>query len=69
MIEIFETKVGEKELRWIKTVQDKLIRTPNNMAAVGPREFYLSNDHKRKTHWVSTFPSLSLSFDPPSLAF
>lgn len=51
VIEIFETEVGGKELRWIKTVQHELIRTPNNMAAVGAREFYLSNDHKRKTHW------------------
>lgn len=57
VIEIFDTRLGSDELRWVKTVRDPngegLIWTPNSIAAVGPRQFYFTNDHKRKTAWVS----------------
>lgn len=53
VVEIFETRVGSKELKWVKTVQHALMRTPNNLVAMGERSFYFSNDHRRKVHWVS----------------
>ena len=51
VIEIFETLVGTDEARYVKTVKSPHIRTPNNIAATGPRSFYVSNDHRYKTHW------------------
>lgn len=62
VIEIFETRLGAKEVNWVKTVKHELIRTPNNIAAVGPRQFYFTNDHKRKSHWVRR----SILFTPKS---
>lgn len=38
---------------WFSHFISELIRTPNNIAMVSPRQFYFSNDHKRKVHWVS----------------
>lgn len=51
VIEIFETLIGTDEARYVKTVKSPHIRTPNNIAATGPRSFYVSNDHRYKTHW------------------
>jgi arylesterase/paraoxonase len=61
VIEIFETRLGEGELKWVKTIQHDVVRTPNSMAAIGPRQVYFSNDHRRKNHWVSLLV-LSLCF-------
>lgn len=53
VIEVFETRMGSKELNWVKTVEHPLLRTPNNLVAMGERSFYVTNDHRLKTHWVS----------------
>ena len=53
VFEIFETRLGSPDLKWVKTVEHPLIRTPNNLVAMGPRQFYFTNDHRRKVHWVS----------------
>ncbi|ORY84182.1 serum paraoxonase/arylesterase [Leucosporidium creatinivorum] len=58
VIEIFETTVGGKELKWVQTVEHELVRTPNSVAATGPRSFYFTNDHRRKVHWSRTFEML-----------
>ena len=52
VVEIFTTTLGSHELNWVKTVRSDLIRTPNSVAAVGPRQFYVTNDHAHKVHWV-----------------
>lgn len=52
VVEIFETRIGSKELKWVKTVEHPLMRTPNNLVVMGERSFYFSNDHRRKAHWV-----------------
>ncbi|KAK4048282.1 hypothetical protein OIO90_005901 [Microbotryomycetes sp. JL221] len=52
VIEIFETRMGDKDLNWIKSVEHPLIRTPNNLVAMGSRQFYVSNDHRHKVHWT-----------------
>ena len=52
VIELFRTTVGSTTLEWVKTVAHPLIRTPNNIAAVGSDKFYISNDHARKVHWT-----------------
>lgn len=53
VIEILEGETGAHEIKWVKTVRHPLIITPNNIASVGPRQFYFTNDHATKTHWVS----------------
>ncbi|ORY84183.1 serum paraoxonase/arylesterase [Leucosporidium creatinivorum] len=58
VVEIFETRMGSKELNWVKTVQHPLMRTPNNLVAMGERSFYFSNDHRRKVHWSRSFQLL-----------
>lgn len=58
VVEIFETRLGGDTLNWVQTVRHELVRTPNNLVATGPREFYVSNDHRRKSHWVG-LPLLS----------
>lgn len=61
VIEIFETRIGSSELQWVRTVEHPLIRTPNNLVAMGPRSFYVSNDHRRKIHWVNfVYPIIRL---------
>ncbi|KAI9097023.1 hypothetical protein DFS34DRAFT_132610 [Phlyctochytrium arcticum] len=46
VIEIFSHQVGgSNSLTHIETVRDPLIKTPNNIAPIGPRTFFVSNDH------------------------
>ncbi|GAA5983785.1 hypothetical protein JCM10908_005927 [Rhodotorula pacifica] len=52
VVEIFETRVGSYEAKWVATAKHELVRTPNNPVATGPRSFYVSNDHARKVHWT-----------------
>ncbi|GAA5970468.1 hypothetical protein JCM21900_003138 [Sporobolomyces salmonicolor] len=52
VIEIFETRVGAYHAEHVKTVEHKLVVTPNNLVATGPRSFFVSNDHARKVHWT-----------------
>ncbi|GAA6041818.1 hypothetical protein JCM8097_007177 [Rhodosporidiobolus ruineniae] len=58
VIEVFETVLGSKEAVHVRTVEHPLIRTPNNMAAVSKTGFYVSNDHRYKTHWTRPFELL-----------
>lgn len=59
VIEIFETRMGSKELQYVMTVDHPLVRTPNNIVAMGERSFYFTNDHRRKVHWVRRVPLVS----------
>ncbi len=44
-VEIF--RIGPNgRLAHLETVADPLIRTPNDLVAVGPRQFYVTNDHR-----------------------
>ncbi|KAG8989683.1 hypothetical protein FRB94_004156 [Tulasnella sp. JGI-2019a] len=52
VIEIFRTRAGDNELRWVRTVKHDLLKTPNSIAATGPTSFYVSNDHAHKFHWT-----------------
>ena len=42
-VEIFA--IAENGLRHLKTITNLLFRSPNDIAAVGPNQFYLTNDH------------------------
>jgi arylesterase / paraoxonase len=64
VVEIFETRAGSKELNWVQTVEHELVRTPNSVAATGPRSFYFTNDHRRRVHWVITLSEDSYAFSP-----
>ncbi|KAJ1651632.1 hypothetical protein IWQ61_007851 [Dispira simplex] len=44
VVEIFDHKLGSDELVHALTVTDPLINTPNSVAPIGPRSFYVTND-------------------------
>ncbi|KDQ15281.1 hypothetical protein BOTBODRAFT_31939 [Botryobasidium botryosum FD-172 SS1] len=50
VIEIFNTKVGSDVLTHVKTVEDPLIDTPNDVVGSSDgKSFYFTNDHSTKT--------------------
>lgn len=53
-IELFETTVGQTELRHLKTYHHDAIQTPNNVAFFPDGSFVLSNDKSSKTGMVSS---------------
>jgi arylesterase/paraoxonase len=46
-IEIFAVR-GDR-LEHVETIRDELLVSPNDVAAVGPRQFYVTNDHGNRT--------------------
>ncbi|KAJ1956834.1 hypothetical protein IWQ62_005215, partial [Dispira parvispora] len=44
VVEIFDHTLGSDELVHALTVADPLIHTPNSVAPIGPRSFYVTND-------------------------
>ncbi|RKP10868.1 hypothetical protein THASP1DRAFT_27353 [Thamnocephalis sphaerospora] len=72
-VEIFEHVTSEEtgsvgELRHLETVRDPLITTPNNVAPLSRRSFYVSNDHMfprgpmRVIEELSTIPLSNVAF-------
>ncbi|KNC99823.1 uncharacterized protein SPPG_05197 [Spizellomyces punctatus DAOM BR117] len=52
VVEIFTHELGTDVLNHIETVSHPLILTPNDIVPIGPRTFYVSNDHHfRKGAW------------------
>ncbi|KAF9126603.1 Serum paraoxonase/arylesterase 2 [Mortierella sp. 14UC] len=49
VIEVLEYTIGGKFVQYKETIRHELIRTPNDILAMGPRSFYVSNDHKYKS--------------------
>ena len=47
-VEVFEVKRGSDDMKYIKTIFDSNIYTPNNIAAMGDGGFVVTNDHSRK---------------------
>ncbi|KAJ1970473.1 hypothetical protein H4R35_005844, partial [Dimargaris xerosporica] len=45
VIEIFDYRVGSKSLDHVETVAHPLITTPNDVAPLSRRSFYVTNDH------------------------
>ncbi|TPX65171.1 arylesterase [Spizellomyces sp. 'palustris'] len=45
VVEIFTHELGTNVLNHVETVSHPLIITPNDIVALGPRTFYVSNDH------------------------
>ncbi|KAF9435206.1 Serum paraoxonase/arylesterase 2 [Entomortierella beljakovae] len=45
VIEVVEYTIGSKTAQYKETVKHDLITTPNDIVALGPRSFYVSNDH------------------------
>lgn len=48
VIEVLEYTIGGK-VQYKETIKHELIRTPNDIVALGPRSFYVSNDHRHPT--------------------
>ncbi|KAG0048034.1 hypothetical protein BGZ83_006959 [Gryganskiella cystojenkinii] len=46
VVEVLEYSIGDKVLQYKETIRHPLITTPNDIVAMGPREFYVSNDHR-----------------------
>lgn len=44
-IEVFHHKLGSDTVRHVQSVVHPLIRTPNDVYAVSPKEMYVTNDH------------------------
>ncbi|KAG0214225.1 Arylesterase-domain-containing protein [Mortierella sp. GBAus27b] len=49
VIEVLEYTVGDKVVQYKETIKHELIKTPNDIIALGPRSFYVSNDHYYST--------------------
>lgn len=47
-IELFRHVIGSSTLKHIRTISQKLIETPNDIYAVSPTEFYVTNDHRHR---------------------
>lgn len=45
-IELFRHVIGSSTVKHIRTISHKLIETPNDVLAVSPTEFYVTNDHR-----------------------
>lgn len=60
VVEVYETQVGQESMRWVATIQEDQLRTPNSVAGVGNGKVYVTNDHSTKTGSVSV--PLSCSF-------
>ncbi|KAF9418285.1 Serum paraoxonase/arylesterase 1 [Podila epigama] len=54
-IEVLEYRVGSDTIQHLETIRHELIRTPNDIVAVGPRSFYVSNDHLHTHGPMRTF--------------
>lgn len=52
VIEVFKHKIGSFEMNYVETIASPLIRTPNNVVAVGKRSVYVTNDHKTREHSI-----------------
>lgn len=46
VVEVLEYNIGDDFVTHKETVKHELILTPNDIVALGPRSFYVSNDHK-----------------------
>jgi arylesterase/paraoxonase len=46
VIETFDYTIGSDDIVHTSTIEDKLIWTPNDVAAISETDFYVSNDHK-----------------------
>lgn len=44
-IELFRHTISTSEARYLRSVWHPLIRTPNDVYAISPTEFYVTNDH------------------------
>ncbi|KAG9950671.1 calcium-dependent phosphotriesterase, partial [Aureobasidium melanogenum] len=47
-IELFRHVIGSSALKHVRTISHKLIETPNDIYAVSPTEFYVTNDHRHR---------------------
>ncbi|KAF9584267.1 hypothetical protein BGW38_007023 [Lunasporangiospora selenospora] len=45
VIEILEYTIGDERIQYKETISHELIRAPNDILAMSPRSFYVTNDH------------------------
>ncbi|KAK3816605.1 MAG: Arylesterase-domain-containing protein [Benniella sp.] len=45
VIEVLQYNLGHMTVQYKETIKHELIHTPNDIVALGPRSFYVSNDH------------------------
>jgi hypothetical protein len=62
VVEIFKTTIGENTLTHIRTVEDPVIDTPNDLVgSPDGKSFYFTNDHGAKVGFVRTLEFLGLA--------
>ncbi|KAF9771231.1 hypothetical protein IL306_011149 [Fusarium sp. DS 682] len=44
-IEVFHHRIGSSTVKYVRSISHPLIRTPNDIVAVSPTSFYVTNDH------------------------
>jgi arylesterase/paraoxonase len=52
VIELFSLDIQKKEAKHLKSLKHEMITAANNLAIVGPEEFYVSNDHYFQNHYL-----------------
>ncbi|GAP87998.1 putative serum paraoxonase arylesterase 2 [Rosellinia necatrix] len=50
-VELFAHAVGSGAARHVRSIAHPLIRTPNDLLAVSPTEFLVTNDHRYRAGW------------------
>ncbi|CZR47794.1 uncharacterized protein FPRO_13461 [Fusarium proliferatum ET1] len=45
-IEIFHHRVGSSSVKYVRSISHPLIQTPNDIVALSPTSFYVTNDHQ-----------------------
>lgn len=59
-IEIFYHEVGSLKARHVRSVWDPLITTPNDVLALGPKQFLVTNDHFYRDGWMRDIEEIHL---------
>jgi hypothetical protein len=57
-VEIFYHKVGSPKARHVRSVLDPLVTTPNDIAALSPTQFFVTNDHFYRDGWMRDIEEL-----------
>ncbi|KAF4506532.1 hypothetical protein G6O67_006608 [Ophiocordyceps sinensis] len=52
VVEVFHHVIGSESIRHVRSVWDPLIRTPNDILALSPTSFFVTNDHHYREGWL-----------------
>ena len=64
-VEIFEHEIGSSVAKHLYTIQDPLIRTPNDLYATSATSFYVTNDHHYREGFLRDFEDMGYESRAP----